>query len=111
MRGEAPGFFKHTLDSDSQGAAPHYGAAASEGTDALLHCQGVSVSNRHVIHGDAQLLGGDLGEYGLMPLPVGTRAGEHGDLSGALHPNRAALEAGAATRLDKSRDTHADQFA
>ena len=77
----------------------------------MLNRQRIAVSNHHVIHGNAHLLRHNLGKRRLVALAVGARTGEHRDLSGALHPNRAALKADAPTRLHESREAHADQLA
>ena len=46
-----------------------------------------------------------------MSLAVAAGTGEHRDLAGALHAYGAAFKAGAAARLHKGRDAHADQLA
>ncbi len=67
------------------------------------------MADGHRFRRDTELVGDYLGERGLVPLAVGTRArdGEHG--TGLLHSNKPALppEAG---RLDVDGDADADDL-
>ena len=68
---DTPRLFDDAIDSNNQGAATNDGATTAKGPDALLDHQRVAVSNRHVIHGNADLLRCNLGKDGLMALAVG----------------------------------------
>ena len=76
-------------------AADHRGAAAV-GAPAHGRGVGVAVDNLHVVHGDAQLIGHNLGEGGLLALAVGRRANEDVDLAGGVEAHRGALPQAAA---------------
>jgi hypothetical protein len=111
MSGDAPGLVDDPPCGDGQRAAADHGAAAAEGAGALLRNESVAVQNRHPVHGRPHQLGCDLRPYCLVPLAMGARAGEHGDVAVALHPHRAALESRAAAGLDECRETNADDLA
>ena len=110
MRHDVLSLCNDALDGQGQGAAARDGTAAAKGANPLLDHQGVAVSNRHMVHGNAHLVSHNLGKHGLMTLAVGTGTGKHGDLSGALHPNGTAFKTAATARLHKGRDAAADQF-
>ena len=60
----------------------------------------------HVVRRDPEVVGHDLGEGGLVPLPVGTRAGDGRHPPRPLHLDAAALPAEGA-RLDVGREADA----
>ena len=51
------------------------------------------MADDHVLPGDAELVGDDLGEGGLVPLSVRTRSSDRRDLAAALDPDDSALPA------------------
>ena len=64
MRGDLPGFVDDALRWRQ--APPPMTALRLAKVAALLDRQRVAVSNRHVLHGDAQLVGHHLRKDGLM---------------------------------------------
>ena len=76
---------------DDRGAA-HGEAATAVGAHAEQHLAGVAMLDRDVLERDAQLVGHDLRERGLVALAMAVAAGEDGDLAGGMHAHLAGLE-------------------
>ena len=64
------------------GVAGDDGGAAREGGDAPVEGAGVALDQDHVLDGDAELVGDDLAEHGLVALPLRGQAGVDVDLAG-----------------------------
>jgi hypothetical protein len=94
MRGDLPRPVLHALGRQQDRGATHAGAAAAAGAEADGDDPGVAVKHGHVVGGDAERVGDDLGEGGLAALAVGRGPGEHGDAARGLHAHRAVLVAG-----------------
>src|SRR5262249_60428135 len=90
-RGDAAALLTHLHRHALKRAPPEGDAAAAEGAEALGPRARVAVDHLHVVGGDAEMVGHDLGEGRFVPLPVRARARDGGDLAGALHLDAAAL--------------------
>ena len=82
--------------------AAHRAGAAAVGAHAERNLPGVAVDDLHLLHRNAQLVGHQLRERRLVPLPVRVRARVHGHPARRMHADLARLvEAGAgAERAD-----------
>src|SRR5207245_5456365 len=87
------------------------GRAARERPDPLLDAEGVAADHAHVFRRDAELVGGDLGQRGLEPLPLRWHAREDGDAARRIRADRRALERAHAGQLDVAREADAEQAA
>src|SRR5207244_7833061 len=79
-------------------------AAAPERSDRLRCAQGVTVADDHVFVGDAEMVGDDLGECGLVPLSMRARSRDRRDLAAPLHAYEPALPAEHVRGFDVRRD-------
>ena len=92
-------------------AAAEARAAAAERPDRLGRAQRVAVPDDHVLVGDAEMIGDDLGERRLVALAVRARSRDRGDLAGPLHAHDAALPAEHVGGFDVGRDADAHEVA
>ncbi len=81
-------------------------AAAAEGADAVLHDRGVAVQHDHVVDIDAQFVGRDLRERGLLALAMRRSAGQHRHFAGRIDLDRGAFPS--AGRRGRRRTERAD---
>ena len=77
--------------AEGQRAAADHGGAAAVGAPAHGRGVGVAVDNFHVVHGNPQFIGHNLGEGGFLALAVGGGADEDVDLAGGVEAHRGAL--------------------
>ena len=82
------------------------GDAAGEAADAIGDGAGVAGHHVDVLVADADRIGGDLGEGGLVALSLWRRAAGHDDAPAGIEPQDGALEGPEADALDADR--HAD---
>ena len=82
------------LGHADDGAARHGGGPASPGSDQVeRRGTGVAVDDPDALEGQGELVGGQLGQGGLVALPVGHLAGEDGDRAVGLQPGVGLLVA------------------
>src|SRR5207249_5533393 len=92
-RGQPPSLVPDFARGPGQRVSAEACAAAAERSDRLRRAERVAVADDHVLPGDAELVGDDLGEGGLVPLSVRTRSSDRRDLAAALDPDDSALPA------------------
>ena len=76
---------------EGQRRAGHRRCAAAVGAPAHRSLVRVAVEHLHVVHFDAERVGDDLRERGLLTLPVGRGADGHVDLARRVEPHDCAL--------------------
>ena len=93
--GQHPGLLPHPLGRLLDGHAPDRQAAAAVGVQPPGRHRGVAVQHLDVVGGDAEGVGHDLGEGGVVALAVGGGPADHGDLAGGVAADRGPLPAAA----------------
>ncbi len=90
------------------GVAGHDRRARREGADRVLQPPRVAGDDLDVLEGDAELVGDDLGEDGLVALALGAEPGGDLDLAGRFDEDVAALVGADAGALDVGRQADAE---
>src|SRR5207249_1248537 len=87
------------------------GGAAGERADALRDAERVAADHADLVRRDAELVGGDLGQRGLEPLPLRRHAGEDGEAARRIGADRRALERAHAGQLEVAGEADAEEAA
>src|SRR5206468_5607302 len=111
LRGEPHALCAQLARRQGHRVAADDGRAAGERADALRDAERVATDDADVVRGDAELVGGDLGQRGLEALALGRHAGEDGDAPRRIRANRRALEGAYAGQLDVAREADAEEAA
>ena len=93
VRRELLGLADHLLRRVDDGDAADDQRPRAVGVEALRRDLGVAVQDLDVLERHAELVGDDLAERRLVPLPVRGGAGDDLDLAGGQHPDRRGLPA------------------
>src|ERR1044071_1585327 len=89
MSGELGGFGDDLVDAHDDGGAAQDSGAAAVGVAAIMGDVGVAAEDDDIGHGDAESVGGDLGEAGFLALAVRGGAGDNGDFAGHFNADAA----------------------
>ena len=90
--GDLPRLVPDPAGGHRRGGTGRGRAAAGVGTQPVGRGIGIAFLHQDVIHGDAQLVGDDLGEGGLVALALVANAGAHQHLAGGMDPDLAGVE-------------------
>src|SRR3989441_13327624 len=91
FRSDLPPLVLDLLQAPEDRAAADARRAAAVGAHAERDLRGVAVDDLHLLHGEPQLVGHQLGERRLVPLAVGVGAREHGHRAGGMDADLARL--------------------
>ena len=105
VRGDLRGLLPHPAGGQHDRGAADHGRAAAVGPPPHRPGGRVAVHDLDIVNGKPQFVGHDLGERGLLTLPVRRRPGEDGRFGGRVQPHHGALPQSAleAGRADHGR--------